>query len=46
MTPSMHASLTEIGRRLKAGYAPMLTKPLPSEIEELLTWLVIFEIDE
>jgi len=46
MTTSMQASLTEIGRRLKAGYAPILAKPLPSEIEDLLSCLVALEIDE
>ena len=46
MTTSMHASLTEIGRRLKAGYVPILEKPLPSEIEDLLTWLVALEVAE
>jgi hypothetical protein len=46
MTTSMQASLTDIGCRLKASYAPILAKPLPSEIEDLLTWLVALELDE
>ena len=46
MTTSMQASLTEIGRRLKVGYAPILAMPLSSEIEDLLSWLVALEIDE
>jgi hypothetical protein len=46
MTISMHAALTEIGRRLKAGYCPILAEPLPREIGDLLAWLVALEIDK
>jgi hypothetical protein len=43
MTISMHASLTVIGRELKAGYRPVLAKPLPSKLKKLLAQLVAFE---
>ncbi len=45
MTTSMHASLTQIGRQLKAEYRPILAKPFPSEIEDLLAWLFALEIE-
>ena len=45
MTTSMHASLTAIGRQLKAGYRPTLAKPLPSKLKKLLARLVALETD-
>jgi hypothetical protein len=44
MTISMHASLTAIGRRLHADYLPILAKPLPSELNDLVAQLVALEI--
>jgi hypothetical protein len=44
MTISIHASLTAIGRQLKAGYRPTLAKPLPSKLKKLLARLVALEI--
>jgi hypothetical protein len=43
MTISMHASLTAIGRQLKASYCPTLAKPLPSKLEDLLAQLAALE---
>jgi hypothetical protein len=40
----MHASLTEIGRQLKAGYRPVLAEPLPSKLKKLIARLVALEI--
>lgn len=45
MTTSMHASLTAIGRQLKAGYRPTSAKPLPSKLKKLLARLVALEVD-
>ena len=46
MTTLMNASLTEIGRQLKAGYRPVLAKPMPSKLKKLLARLVALEIDK
>jgi hypothetical protein len=43
MTASMQASLTAIGRQLKADYSTTVGKPLPSELKDLLARLVAFE---
>jgi hypothetical protein len=43
MRISMHASLTAIGRQLKAGYRPTLAKPLPSKLKKMLARLVALE---
>lgn len=43
MTTSMRASLIAIGRQLQADYLPTLSKPLPSELEELVAQLVALE---
>jgi hypothetical protein len=39
----MHASLTAIGRQLKASYRPTLAKPLPRKLEGLLAQLAALE---
>jgi hypothetical protein len=36
---TMHASLAAIGRQLHAHYFPILAKPLPSELENLVARL-------
>jgi hypothetical protein len=43
MTTSMRASLTEIGRQLKAGYRPVLAKPISGKLKKLLARLVALE---
>ena len=40
---TMHASLAAIGRQLHAHYFPILAKPLPSELENLVARLVALE---
>ena len=40
---TMHASMTAIGRQLHAAYFPILAKPLPSELENLVARLVAVE---
>jgi hypothetical protein len=43
MARSTHVSLTAIGRQLDANYLPTLTKPLPSELKDLIAQLVALE---
>ena len=43
MTTSMQASLTAIGRQLKADYSATVGQPLPSELKDLLARLVALE---
>ena len=43
MTESMHALLTALCRDLHADYWPILTDPLPRELEGLIAQLVAFE---
>ena len=43
MAKSTPVSLTAIGRQLDANYLPTLTKPLPSELKELIAQLVALE---
>ena len=40
---TMHASLAAIGRQLHAHYFPILAKPPPSELENLVARLVALE---
>jgi hypothetical protein len=46
MTKLAHASLTAIGRRLHADYAPTVGEPLPSELRDLLSMLAEFEFSK
>ena len=46
MTRSMQASLTAIGRQLHDGYFPILAKPLPSDLKDLVARLVALEINK
>jgi hypothetical protein len=39
----MHVLLTAIGRQLRADYLPTVTKPLPSELKDLVAQLVALE---
>lgn len=46
MTRSMQASLTAIGRQLHDDYLPILAKPLPSDLKDLVARLVALEINK
>ena len=43
MTMFMREPLFAIGRGLQAEYLPAVRQPLPSELEDLLTRLVVLE---
>ena len=43
MTSPMQASLSAIGRQLRAEYFPAVGRPLPPELEDLLAQLVALE---
>ena len=43
MRASMNASLTAIGLQLREAYVPAVGRPLPRELNDLLTQLVALE---
>jgi hypothetical protein len=46
MTTSMHDSLTAIACQLRAAYLPILERPLPNAVKDLLAQLVALERDK
>ena len=43
MTSPMQASLSAIGRQLRAEYFPAVGRPLPPELEDMLAQLVALD---
>jgi hypothetical protein len=43
MTMSLHAPLTAIARQLQDDYLPIVRKPVPRELKDLLAQLVALE---